>query len=398
MNKTARILFFSSGLAPEYGGAAISEASLCQSLSGRVEVVLACRSDRWNRKFLREFNLNNPLEFKPRDFYQAWKNPKHTVRDWFKNIDVVHLNGHWRWEYFFIQQLCREFSIPYVLHPRGMMLEAGRKHQVKRVFNHLIGKRLAQGAYKIIALSHYETQQLNPYGVDRNKVSVIPNGVCGNPTSIEFSPDCLSDHFLYFGRLEHRKNLLFLLEAYEQYRQMGGNKKLRLKGPIEHGYEQLIHKKVEELKLGHHVSILAPTYGPDKWRHLGQALAVIYPCVDEPFGRVPFETLLAGGLPILPTDSGGAEYLQPVLPQAIYPNRNSQALAERLFWAEKLELSQRKEALEAARDWVEEALDWKIISKKFLNLYWEAISSCALSSLQETDDDFLASPPTTTPA
>lgn len=397
MNKTARILFFSSGLAPEYGGAAISEASLCQSITGRVEVILACRSDRWNRKFLREFGLNNPLEFKPIDFYQAWRNSDHSIRSWFKDIDVVHLNGHWRWEYFFIQQLCRKLSIPYVLHPRGMMLEAGRKHQLKRVFNYLIGKSLAQGAHKIVALSHYEIQQLSPYGIEPSRVIVIPNGICGNQSFKEFSPDCLSDHFLYFGRLEHRKNLLFLLEAYEKYRQMGGNKKLRLKGPIEHGYEQLIQKKVEELKLGHHVSILAPTYGAEKWRHLGQALAVIYPCIDEPFGRVPFETLLAGGLPILPTESGGAEYLEPVLPQAIYPQQNSQALAERFMWAEKFELSQRKKALEEARDWVQQSLDWSIISKKFLDLYWDAIGVSALSPM-ENETDLFSPPPSTNPA
>jgi len=243
MKQEMRILFFSSGLAPEYGGAAISEASLCKSLANQVNVQLVCREDRWNRKFVRDFGLKNPLEYTPKDFYDCWRDSNHPIRNWFSNVSVVHLNGHWRWEYYFISKICQELNVPYILHPRGMMLVAGRKLQLKRAFNYFIGKSIVQRAYKVIALSHYETHQLKPYDLSEDQLAVIPNGVCGaRETEQPHEVQALSDHFLYFGRLEHRKNLLFLLDAYHEYRQLGGNKKLRLKGPIEHGYEQLILK------------------------------------------------------------------------------------------------------------------------------------------------------------
>jgi len=381
MIQKKRILFFSSGLAPDYGGAAISEASLCSSLSNQVEVEVACREDRWNRKFIRDFGLKIPLEFSPRDFYDCWRDSKHPKRNWFSQVSVVHLNGHWRWEYFFISKICQELGIPYVLHPRGMMLVAGRKLQLKKAFNFLIGNQIAQRAGKVIALSHYETHQLSPYGLKEENVAVIPNGVLGvRDLERPHESQSLSDHFLYFGRLEHRKNLLFLLDAFNQYRKSGGTKKLRLKGPIEHGYERLILKKVEELHLGHHVSILAPTYGPDKWRHLNQAVAVIYPCMDEPFGRVPFETLLAGGLPIVPSESGGAEYLNPVLPEAVYPSDQLERLAERMLWAERAELEQRKHLLQNAREWVIHHLEWSKISNRVLNVYQDVIQNNPLQA------------------
>jgi glycosyltransferase involved in cell wall biosynthesis len=373
MKQEMRILFFSSGLAPEYGGAAISEASLCKSLANQVNVQLVCREDRWNRKFVRDFGLKNPLEYTPKDFYDCWKDSNHPIRNWFSNVSVVHLNGHWRWEYYFISKICQELNVPYILHPRGMMLVAGRKLQLKRAFNYFIGKSIVQRAYKVIALSHYETHQLKPYDLSEDQLAVIPNGVCGaRETEQPHEVQALSDHFLYFGRLEHRKNLLFLLDAYHEYRQLGGNKKLRLKGPIEHGYEQLILKKIEELQLGHHVSILAPTYGPEKWRHLNQAIAVIYPCLDEPFGRVPFETLVAGGFPIVPSESGGAEYLKPVLPESIYPTAKSGSLAKRMLWAEKNSFEERRSLLQNARDWVVSYLDWSKISSEIIHLYWNA--------------------------
>lgn len=373
MTSKKRILFFSSGLAPEYGGAAISEASLCKSLANQVEVQLVCREDRWNRKFLRDFGLKSPLEYSPKDFYDCWRDSNHPIRNWFEQVKVVHLNGHWRWEYYFISKIVQELGIPYVLHPRGMMLVAGRKFRLKKAFNYLIGKKIAQSAQRVITLSHYETQQLESYDLEKENIVVIPNGVFGaREMEQPHEAQAPSDHFLYFGRLEHRKNLLFLLDAYHRYRKLGGNKKLRLKGPVEHGYEQLILKKIEDLQLGHHVSILAPTYGQDKWRHLNQAIAVIYPCLDEPFGRVPFETLLAGGFPIVPSESGGAEYLKPIISESIYPTDQIQALAERMLWAETTDLEQRKLILKNARGWVLDQLNWSKISDQILNVYEQA--------------------------
>jgi|688.fasta_scaffold176639_3 glycosyltransferase involved in cell wall biosynthesis len=386
MRQQLRILFFSSGLSPEYGGAAISEASLCQSLESAANVLVACREDRWNRKFVRNFGLKNILEFVPSDFYHCWRENNHPCREWFRGIDVVHLNGHWRWEYYFISKICQEMSIPYVVHPRGMMLVGGRKHRIKQVFNFLIGNPVAKAANKVIALSRFETEQLAPYGLSNDATVVIPNGVCGfGEATGETYATPTSDHFLYFGRIEHRKNLLFLLDSFAKYRQLGGTKKLRLKGPVEHGYEQLVVQKIEELHLGHHVSLLAPSYGPDKWRHLGQAVAVVYPCLDEPFGRVPFETLIAGSLPIVPQESGGAEYLNPVLPEAIYPTNDSDALAKRLLWAENLSEELRGKTLSAARDWVENNLDWKKISHRILELYSEVTTPGPLTDTIETD-------------
>ncbi|NBV49903.1 glycosyltransferase [bacterium] len=389
MSKKLRVLFFSSGLAPDYGGAAISEASLCQALRQHADVRLACREDRWNRKFIRDYGLNNPLEFNPKDLFQCWKRADHPIRDWFQNVDVVHLNGHWRWEYYFLSKICRELNIPYVLHPRGMMLVAGRKFRLKQVFNYLLGRSIADQAHKIIALSQYETLQLKPYDLDADQVVVIPNGVCSS-TQTEINSQqisALSDHFLYFGRLEHRKNLLFLLDAFAEYRKKGGNKKLRLKGPVERGYEQLVLQKIESLQLGHHVSILAPSYGPDKWKHLGQAIAVVYPCIEEPFGRVPFETLLAGGIPIVPSESGGAEYLSPVISEVIYPTHDVQALSERLLWAEKTSLETRSALLAKARQWVLDNLEWGIISARVVHLYWDAIAQGSLTSRKATELD-----------
>ena len=167
---------------------------------------------------------------------------------------------------------------------------------------------------------------------------------------------------------------MFLIDAFKEYVQAGGKNKLRLKGPAEHGYEKALHDRIREHKLDHFVSVLAPSYGDDKWKFLGQAQAVIYPCVDEPFGRVPFEAVLAGSVPVLPIESGGAEYLEKVLPECTYQDTNPAALAEALALFDRKDASQ-DEIFKQARLRLREELSPEAIAQRFVETYREVAGS-----------------------
>jgi glycosyltransferase involved in cell wall biosynthesis len=111
--------------------------------------------------------------------------------------------------------------------------------------------------------------------------------------------------------------------------------------------------------------------------------------LEEPFGRVPFEALLAGSLPIVPTESGGSEYLAPLFPDSIYPTQNAGALATRLMWAEKLSDTERKNLLERGRQWVIENLDWETITNQISFLYRKAIQESDHQRLIKSRSDWL---------
>lgn len=74
----------------------------------------------------------------------------------------------------------------------------------------------------------------------------------------------------------------------------------------------------------------------------------------------------------MPSESGGAEYLKPVLPESIYPTAKSGSLAKRMLWAERNSSEERRSLLQNARDWVVSYLDWSKISSEIIHLYWNA--------------------------
>lgn len=211
-----RILFVSSGLGAQYGGAPISEASLASHLRDHCDVTLLCNRQRFDPNFLKSFDFENAHAFNPLDVYRASQGGTSEIQGYFEGIDLLHLNAHWQWENYFFAKIALARGIPYVLHPRGICHVTARKNWRKRAFNLLLGNFIVRSAAKIILLSEYESAQLAPYRVAADKLVVIPNGISPPPPSA--SSTGKGNYFLYYGRLEARKNLLFLLDAFARYR------------------------------------------------------------------------------------------------------------------------------------------------------------------------------------
>jgi glycosyltransferase involved in cell wall biosynthesis len=309
--------------------------------------------------------------FSPWELLDAVGNPNHWLHDFLDGADVFHLNGHWRPENYLFTRLCRRKGIPYVMHPRGMFLVGHRKAALKRLFNLLIGNEMASHAAKVIALSQYEVRQFRPYPIASERIEVVPNGIPLPGDAGKAVAQTEARYFLYIGRLESRKNLLFLVEAFADYVRAGGKSLLYLVGPVEHGYDLRIHEKVRELKLGKQVMICPPAYDAEKWKFLRNACAVIYPTVDEPYGRVPFEAVAAGTFPIIPDESGSAEYLSGFFPYCIYKHQNPASLVAVMRETEKRSEASDRGDLAKARAWVADTLDWKRIADRVVAIYRE---------------------------
>jgi glycosyltransferase involved in cell wall biosynthesis len=256
-----------------------------------------------------------------------------------------------------------------------MLLEGHRKPWIKKVFNHLIGYRFVRGAAKVVALSQFERKQWVSYSIEPERVVVIPNGVqsTGGEKAASARPTP-SAYFLYFGRLEKRKNLLSLIETFAKYQNDGGTAQLLMVGPTEAGYEKQLLHSIAKRRLQRSVLIREPVYDKEKFVLMKQAIAVIYPSRDEAFGRVPFEVLEAGGVPLVPVESGSAEYLAPFLPFCLFPIADSDALLACMRRVEQKKQEALPSGLEAARAWVKSELNWEVIQERMLSLYTEAVS------------------------
>lgn len=360
-----KIVVLSSGLQSEYGGSAISEASLCASLSREAEVIVLCPKDRWDPAFSQRFGLKGIRGFAPHEPLNALGSPLHWLHEALAGADIFHLNGHWRWENYFFTRLCLAKGIPYVMHPRGMFLLGHRKVALKHVFNWLLGDEMARQAARVIALSRYETRQFRYYPISPERIAVIPNGITV-PSAFR-RPEGSEPYLLYLGRLEARKNLVFLIEAFADYARGGGPCRLDLVGPIEKGYDRQILDACERYRMLGRVRILPPVYDDKKWEMMAAAKAVLYPTVDEPFGRVPFEAVAAGAYPIVPDESGSAEYLAKFLPECIYRHQNPASLVNAIRAVEARTADARE--LQDARAWVVRELEWGRVAGKVLALY-----------------------------
>lgn len=366
-----KIVVLSQALTPTAGGSAVSEASLCASLQKRHPVLVLCRAGALDSAFVRGFGLTDVKQVHPREVLRAWRDPRHWLVQALSDADILHVNGHWRWENALLARFAAKQGIPYLLQPRGMLWLGHRRPWVKKAFNHLLGFETVRGASRVIALSEFEKSQWTAYGVDPARCEVLPNGIWDSaPVSVGITtPRTGKKYFLYLGRLESRKNLLFLVNAFSRYVRDGGEADLVLMGPSERGYDRRLRRAIRRQGLTDRVRLEAPCYAEAKQTWMRDALAVVYPSLGEAFGRVPFETLAAGGVPVVPRESGSAEYLEPVLPFCLYPVGDGDALLAVLRTIEHGRVPDLAQRLERIRTSLGKELHWDAITERLLRLY-----------------------------
>ncbi len=367
------IVFISSGLMSAGGGAPVSEAGLAKRLSERNSVTVLCHTGRFRTQFADQHQIRELVfTYRSRD---VWKLVLGVGNLFYvmNSADVIHINGHWRWENAVFGWVAKCSGKPYFLHPRGMMAVAHRSVLKKRLFNWLLGHRLMRAAHGVIALSRFECRHFETLPINPDRVFVIPNGIDVTEDIRRRAFDEVPEYFLYFGRIEARKNLLFLVTAFSEYLHSGGIKPLVLMGPVERSYDKEIIRHAEMLGVDRLVHIVSADYGEHKLQRIHQSIAVIYPAVDEAFGRVPFEALAAGVVPIVPRDSGAAEYLSNVLPESVYETQSFQSLASLMKRHDDSPVS--SEVIVRAIRWQEIELNWDRIANRVESLYNRALKT-----------------------
>jgi len=375
--KKLRPLILVQALSPT-SRTAFSEASLCGALLDQVPTRVLCRKWAVDYSFAKSFGLNEIVEYEPRDVFHAWKNPRHWLHAILKDSSLLHLNGYGRWEDPLLALLCLRFGIPLIVQPRGALIEGTNLTLALRGYHYSLGQFVLHRAKRVIALSQFEAKGLRELGIASKKMEIIPNGVtlppafAARPLSSQPVPGVATgNYFFYLGRIDEEKNLPFLLEVFHRYRQQGGTLSLYLMGPSTKNYHSTLQRKIGELGLEKVVSLLSPSYDEARWQWLSRATALLYPSLDEAFGRVPFEALFAGALAVVPDCGGSAEYLRPLLPQCVYHHRDPNDLCRILLELQNMPAAERLKMVTHARKWVEDELHWERISAAVLGLYAE---------------------------
>lgn len=249
-------------------------------------------------------------------------------------------------------------------------------------FLRIFEEKMLERANKIIAVSHFTKRELlQYYKVKANKIHVIHNGVdtrkfqpATNKHKVKEVVGLNADDIaiLSVGRLYARKGLFTLIESMPIVIKQFRNAKFVISGK---GQSNEMKKLIDHAKrIGVRDNIIFTGYYPDK------KLPFLYQAADvfafsTFYENLPFAVLeaLSTGVPVVTTNVGG-------IPEMITNGKNgllvqpfnANQLAEKILYI----LEHPAAAVEmgsAARQTILERFDWRIIVRKVLRVYEEAL-------------------------
>lgn len=230
-------------------------------------------------------------------------------------------------------------------------------------------------ADKLIALTKFEKEELQKYGIPRDKIEVVPNGI----DLSMFSPLPPKDKFkkkfkikgrliLFVGQLRRRKGPEYLIMSMPKILEEYPDTSL-----VFIGYKR--NKKIEyivkENNLENHIRFLGFLSERDKIAAYRSADVFCLPTNYEGFGIVYLEAM-ACGTPIVTTDTPGVmEIVIPKRNGLLVPPKDPNELARaiiKLFDSPSLSKKISKNNISDVKKY-----DWKIIAEKIESIYYKLL-------------------------
>ena len=141
------------------------------------------------------------------------------------NFDILHLHSVFLWPTSAAAQAARRAGVPYVLSPRGMLVEdlIRRKSSLaKRAWITLFERRNIEQAAAVHLTSEIEASELRALGFRHTRLAVVANGIDlpRGPAQqrIRLRVKRARPYVLFLGRLNWKKGLDRLIPAMKRSR------------------------------------------------------------------------------------------------------------------------------------------------------------------------------------
>lgn len=293
--------------------------------------------------------------------------------------DLIHITGHWSILGALTCLMAWAFKKPYVYCPAGSLQVFGRSTRIKNVYNHLIGYRMVKRAAQCLAITEQEKEQFEPYGIAKEFVLLLPNGVNPPPPGMHLNSDSFRNElhlkseqliFLFLGRLNPIKGPDLLLSAFLKIADQCPSCHLIFAGPMSEIGESLIQ---QSLASAHSARIHFTGYltGTTKYQALMASDVLVIPSRSEAMSLVALEAGILGK-PVLLTDQCGFNDIAEIGGGWVVPvqvTALSQALIDVYSQRETLPQSGAK-----LKNYIEEHYTWDKIAQTTLALYTQILT------------------------
>lgn len=219
-----------------------------------------------------------------------------------RDYDLLHVHALFSYSSVAAARAARRAGVPYVLRPLGTLARYGvmqRRPWLKQASLALFEGPALRGAAAVHFTSEEERIEAEAWGIPMHS-RVLPLGVeplaATDDTLVRRQFPALGEgpYLLYLSRLDPKKNLEGLLEAWALLAPQFPNLQLLVAGGGEAGYLAALHARATARGLAARVVWAGPIDGPLKASALAGALAFVLPSFSENFGIAAAEALMAG--------------------------------------------------------------------------------------------------------
>ncbi len=285
-----------------------------------------------------------------------------------RNVDVVHLMGHWTIINALVFLFCLLYRKPYVVCPAGALPIFGRSRVIKNLYNAIVGKRIVQKSNGWVAITPSEVEQFGQYGIPPGRVVVIPNGInvcdfeCKNGAGFKSKYGLKGPFILFVGRLNEIKGPDLLLEAFLSLSHKCSSFELVFIGPDGGMLNNLKRRSSEHDTTVHYLGYVG---GSEKSQAYRAADFLVIPSRQEAMSIVVLEAG-AAATPVLLTDQCGFDDVEQIGGGRVV-SASVEGIARGIEWM--IEDGDLKIMGKRLNEYVVNNYRWSEAARKYLSLY-----------------------------
>lgn len=226
-------------------------------------------------------------------------------------VDLVHLHSLYLFHNLVAGHYCRQYAIPYLMRPQGTLDPfIYRRHRWrKRLMELLFEHRNIRRAAALHFTTAEEAELAAPFTFQTPSV-VVPLGIDGAEFALLPDPGRFRARhpeignkriILFFGRVNFKKGLNILVEAFGAVARRREDVHLVIAGPDNEGWGDKVRSWLSAEGLLGRFTFTGMLLGPEKLAVLRDADMFVLPSYSENFGIAVIEAM-AAGLPVIISD------------------------------------------------------------------------------------------------